>query len=176
MLRFKFKDGDKIVEATTPTDWAEVTLGQFIDIETKWDRKDLLQLFAILTGVDISVLSNTRTKKILQPIAEATLFIYEPLNWNRLKRPKSIYLHGKELKVPKNLGMELFGQKVMLLQKMQENEDDWRPIIPFGLALYFQPLYDGKFSRDRVEVFEEKILKIPALLAYPIAFFFYLDN
>ena len=183
MIRFIFDINGVKTKAVMPEQWEEVTLQQVMDLNhaRKTDKTaDPLLLFAALSGQKLSELNNTPTNLFEPFLDHLKLLSGQEPKWVKLKHPDEIRLNSKTIKVPKDLGFERFGQKVLgldILERYNKEKEDLDKLdsLPEILALYFQPLYDGKFDRNRVDTVKKYVLNMKALQAVPIANFF-LDN
>jgi hypothetical protein len=146
--------------------WDELRLRHLIGLETI-DTSSLTDVFSVLSGIPIMIVDNSRG--IEEAIYDVVKFIYEnPPNWKSLKAPKHFIIAGKPYKVP-NPSKCLTGQNLMLDRLM---EKPLLEIVPEALAIYFQPLIDGKFDRARIPAVMEMILDTTAIDAFATVNFF----
>lgn len=180
MIRFTFNIDGKEKRAVMPEGWEECTLQQIIDLDKarkSEKEEDPLLLFAALSGQRLGELNNTPSNLWIQFFNHLEFLASNEPKWLKLKHPETVRINSKEITVPKDLGLEAFGQKVLGLEIMErynkeDKEEDKLESLPEILALYFQPLYDGKFDRTRVNAVKKYVLKMRALDAVPIASFF----
>jgi hypothetical protein len=130
-----------------------------------------IELLSIFSNIDLSHLENTRAD--LSPIIQ---HIYEKLILNGMNeldhRPrKDLFILGHQIKFPKDLNFERYGQKFML-KKLTQEKDDMREIVADALAIYAQPLIDGKFDGHKLEPIKKAIESLPIVLAWPWCVFF----
>ena len=65
MIKFKFKFGKETISATVPGSWEEVTTEQFIKMDyANWDGLDIVEIIAIISGVDLHKLYVTKSKPL----------------------------------------------------------------------------------------------------------------
>jgi hypothetical protein len=76
------------------------------------------------------------------------------------------------IKPPQNLSLEAFGQKILAL-KLITNEENQINNIPDIVAIYLQPAYDGIFNSDRVGEIRKLVLEMSAFDAMPYGLFFF---
>ena len=169
---------DETITATIPETWNEITVAQFVRLETdRWDGKDAIQLLGILSGVNVKKLDNLEGKqatKLYDVLSDALAFVAgDPPDFEALSIKNKFNLNGRDLDVPNDLEMERIGQKILLANLMQN--DNMTKQIPQALAIYFQPIYDKveKFDRKRIPVIVDHINRTPIIEAYPIVSFFF---
>ena len=169
---------DETITATIPETWQEITVAQFVRLETdRWDGKDAIKLLGILSGVNVKKLDNLQGKqatKIYDVLSDALAFVAgDPPDFEALSIKNKFNLNGRDLDVPNDLEMERIGQKILLANLMQN--DNMTKQIPQALAIYFQPIYDKveKFDRKRIPVIVDHINRTPIIEAYPIVSFFF---
>ena len=172
MIEFRFKTNKETIKATVPESWAEVKLKHILALETEWtgESKDMIGLLSAFTGHNYQTLENAKGN-LWKPLFQVLSFVFEAPNWKKLKKPKTVTLSNKQIKPPRNLLLEAFGQKVMALQLITKDEDHIHK-IPDILAIYLQPAFDGKFVSDRVKDIKKYVLEMPAYEAMPFGLFF----
>ena len=161
MRPFKLKIDGKVFEGMAPESYKEITLRQYIGLET---NMDVLELMELLTGIPKKDLENY--KGDLEKHIQSFTYIYSLPEISKLKRVK---LLGHQL--PKDIAFERFGQKLMLEQAIRENED-LRKVIPLAIAIYLTPLIYGEFDSSKVEEVRERLLNLPAIQCVNHAVFF----
>jgi hypothetical protein len=172
MIDLTIKTPDKDYNLKCPKTWQEVTVNQFIQLENNWDGKDLIQLLSILTELPRYILVNAH-RTVIDKVDDLVSFIFkEPPDFNKLKRKKTITILNKPVKMPKSLEMESFGAALMVLEVL-EDPKDMIPKIPYIMAVYSQPVIDGKFIESRIPEIETEINKMPIVDVYPHCFFFF---
>ena len=166
MKRYNIEVSGKRSSVDLPTTWTELTLGQMMQIE-KMKEPDPVQLFSILSGVDVAEASGDMEDDLFQ----ATAFVFSPPDWDKIERPEYIILDGVPYKVPQ-IENETIGQAVMVSTLVGTIEDLSDAIIPI-LAIYFQPLVDKtKFDRMRLPAIEKMIKRTAAVEGFATASFF----
>lgn len=182
MIPIKINDINTLI----PTNWHEVTISQFIEL-LKADK--FIKKLSILTGIDYHDIMNADDVDLDQKLLPFLDYLTKPTDYEAWKVPEyistSVYPGARKIKVPKDLDMETFGQKITYQQMEQaeinkqrtlnpgEDMDFTTLIIPV-LAVYFQPLYhEEKFNDDKVDDFMEVVAKIPCDEAWPTAFFLF---
>lgn len=175
-IEYKEKNKKKKADAYLPTKWEDITLSQFIEISNGVGTQ--FRMLEILTGIDRIIWGKVVTKDIDQKLAPVLSFLSQPKKMNKLKLP--IWLDvGNEFnyRVPSDLDLETFGQRALLQEKMVDTvirqKKNVIEIMPYALALYFQPLMDGEdFNEQRANELVEQMGAINCIDAYPIANFF----
>ena len=168
-------DDREPIKFTCPESWEEVTVGQYIKMESEdWQGDDVIKLLSILSGETLQELDNLKdVKQLTDALEELTKFtMNKPPEWDKLKGSKYIVLGGKKLIVPTDIEGKRLGQKIMLSQIMRGG--DLVKMIPQAMAIYFQPEYDNSnFNRDRLPKIEQLINEMPIVEAYPVVRFFF---
>ena len=174
MLKLVLKHEGKEIICKVPSSWEEVTVAQFIRLETNREPLTALHLLDLLTEVDLSILENTRAD-LSSLINESLLFFsQDPPQWRSLEQRPFFVFAGKSYDVPKDLELERFGQKILLQTKIDElPEGDITPIIPYAVALYMQPIVYGAFESGKIEALEAEIMHSPIVDIFPISAFFF---
>jgi len=154
-----------------PSTWREMDTATFVRLShLDNDYADMFSLMAALTNIDKDKLLNAKSAFETQTRAALKLVADEVPLWEQIPHKDQFIFKGKAYKVPKNLEMERFGQKVMLQNRLLNNAAN--DCLAFAVALYMQPIIDGKFNNDKILPLEEEILKMPAIDIYPLAVFF----
>ena len=170
MIKFKFKFDKETISATVPGSWDEVTTEQFIKMDyANWDGLDIVEIIAIISGVDLHKLYVTKSKP-LEAVYTALAFLQQsPPKWEELKIQKYITIWNKQVKIPEDLELEAFGLWLEF-QQLSESKD-----VAKVCALYLQPaLCGGKIDRGARKDVEKSILKLPIMVTIPIINFFLL--
>jgi len=158
-----------------PENWHEVTLLHLINLEA-WRGKetDPVGLLSCFLDIDPELLANQK-RRYWNELLTVLSFVFSPPKWQGLKMKDRIKIGDKTIKVPKRLELETWGQAVAAMMEASkcENEADYIKAVPELLTIYFQPLYDGKFSRHRLEYVKGLIMQMPAIEAVPVGFFFF---
>lgn len=169
----KYKETE--IKFNLPQSWEDITLYQYIEL-SKWDRKDLIQLFAVITGIDYDVFFNCESEGINDLLLTNLEFLKEPLDLEALPLPKEIEIDGKKLEVPQDITQKTFGQKISLqlyLAEAVKNEKSKIDCLAFAIALYFFPeIAQDKYNEDEAKKIIPLIEKCKLVEAYPIGSFF----
>ena len=156
-----------------PENWLEIKLKHLINLELwQGDSSDPVGLLACFLQIDPDIIGNSK-KDYWTELLTLLNFVFNAPKWHNLKIPDTVFLDNRSIKVPKRLEMERFGQKVVCLQYMASMKQDNIALIPDVMAVYFQPLIDGKFNRNRIEYVKRLIMDMPAIEAVPIGRFFF---
>jgi len=152
MVHFEIKYRGQTTKHTLPSQWEEVTVKQFIDLEGSKGTDNPTKLLSILSGIPLPKIMDTKTNLQLQ--------INQALNFITLKAPKwkalalrdrykfkgKIYYIRKELNFlqkvlrfflglfkyqfkhqfymrPKDIELETFGQKILLQNKLNATDN-----------------------------------------------------
>lgn len=194
MVTYKLYVNDKEETIQFPTSYSDLTYAQFLRLRTEYKGADLGHLLDILTGIPRSIWMNL-------PIAEAnkvTQFLQwivtGSIKWDKLPLPSQITYAGKVYDIPKDLGLETFGQKIVLEARLDAalkapfykptKPEDFKTLverniqaqlcasIPYIVAVYMQPRVTGKpFDETEVAAVELEILNCRAVEVYPIGNF-----
>ncbi len=152
MIQFSIKTEDgKTLRISSPASWSEINLGQLIAIETKWDKKSPIQLFSIITGLDISLLSNSKEKGLEDKLMAICAFVYDQPDWEHMPVPKRLWIGDEGYTTPKDISKKMLGQKIMINGIAIKEGTDLIKYIPRIVAIYMQPIIDGDFENDRLE-------------------------
>ena len=159
-------------EIKCPDSWANTSTANYQNLMREWDGKDLVKLFAILTGVELKTLANTHDLELEEALLIATNFIYtEPPTFKEKPAPKEFTYNSKKITFPKQVEGFSIGQSILIRQRLDEVKT-YDELISYALAVYLQPKIDGgDFDSDRVEDIEAEILKMPITETYPLGFF-----
>jgi len=173
MIQFNIHTDKGVQRITSPASWRELTLEQLIRLETEWDRESPLALFAIITGLDIQLLENSREKGLEDTMLAICAFAYDQPQWDNLPKPEHFEIAGKIYKAPKNIEEKLLGQKIRVSQIVIKAGEDLLTQLPKIIAIYMQEVIDGKYDGNKVDDLEKEILKSPAMDAYGLGRFFF---
>ena len=173
MKRVKFKTDKGLMTFDIAERWDELTLDQLIKVEKK-GTIDPLEMFCILTGMDLTFLDNQKES------LEAEVFdIIQPLFRAAMKqalhqRPARLLISGKAIEVPRPDKATL-GQSIMFMNMVESSKDIYE-LVPDMLAIYFQPLiHGGPFDRTRLKEAREEVMKAPGMDCISV-FSFFLSN
>ena len=154
-----------------PSEWSEIDVATFQRLaHLENDYTDLVGLMAALMGIPKKELSNTKADLTSQTREALKLVANEAPLWEEILH-KDMFLYKETYyKVPKDLSLARFGQKVLLQNRLTNNNP--ADCIAYAVALYIQPLIDKTFDEEKIDALEEEILKLPAIEVYPLANFF----
>lgn len=169
---------DKI-KFTLPYGWAGLTLREWMDMRFSWDKSDYIRLLEILSGVPYDTWYSCRVIDLDKKVNPILSMITTSPDWEKLPVPSLVTLGGTEIKVPKDLKLETFGQKSVLQIKTNKAQDEYGdPLraLPEALAIYFQPQLTGKpFDGITLEEIIPLVMEMPILEAYPVGTFFLIN-
>ena len=170
MIKFNFEE--QTVEF--PESWDEVPVKMFILPE--FLSGDAMGMLSALSGVDKGRLCNT-TENLDPYLTKAVKFLKtDPMGWKG-KKVKTVRILDVTCKVPKNIELEMYGQKVMYSQALARN-DNYYQSMPECVAIYLAPIIFPKEEDkwfDRIEQVTDAIKDMPITEIHPLADFF-LDN
>lgn len=155
-----------------PTSWAEVTVGQLIDIRD--NANDNIDALAILTGKQRDYWAAQTEIFKVDVLFSMINWILTPPNTAGYLKPDNLLINSKRYRLPSALGLHTVDQQYCFEDMLSANtsKNDIDLVIP-SLAIYFQPLIDGsKFDRDRLPEIEKLISKCIISEAFPVAAFF----
>jgi len=164
-----------------PTSWDEVTLHQLIDF---WNNKDKGISFVLesFSGIPAKTWNAAPVEDVTNDIMPHLKWIGEVPDFANLKCPEYVTIMGKKIKVPKDLDLKSFGQKIMFEQIVKQNINeagdlDMVKVIPDALAIYFEPLFAEKdFDDERIEDFKVLMSRgMSGLEGYAVGSFFLMN-
>jgi hypothetical protein len=175
MVKFQIETDNGTKYCNCPESWDEVNLGQLIRYDA-WaaSKGDTVGLLSAFTYTDYSYLAESKSNNLWGPLYSVLGFVYkEPIQWDKLKVPDSIRLDGVDCKIPKKIGLTMFAQKVNALNLIaDESKTDKEKILRI-LAIYLQPIYDGRWIPERLDHIENHCRYLNAKEAFPIGNFFF---
>lgn len=154
-----------------PLSWNDITYKQYLLLTN--NQSGLIGTLSILLNIANSELQTwISTKELEKQILTAISWCNNVPNLSDYDLPKQLIVGGKEMKVPKNLDYETFGQRVfaqeLLTNKKLDSEN-----LPMLVATYFEPLFFGRaFDSNNVEEFSERILQCKFFDVWRIGSFF----
>ena len=165
MIKVHFKSKGETIKTQIPSTWEEVTVSQFMALETLSKPIDIL---AAVMGVELTFLENTSTN--LAPLMARVLELFnnKPPSFETDK-PKGFGLLGKRVKFPRDIDGMLFGQVNQIYELIQE-DINLNLVKISGIAL--QPVIDGEFLEDKQEYYSRLIGALPIIEVFPELFFF----
>ena len=153
-----------------PSKWEEMTVKQYLQIETTSNN---LELLSLLSGVPLTDILNTKTD--LTPIVKkmVELLSETPPDFKKVPR-RIIFIEGKRIKIPSDFSRVTFGQSALIEQYLGEAEDDERRAIARVMGVILQPLIDGgPFNMDRAASITRKVEQMAIVDVFPNVFFFW---
>jgi len=177
MIKLKLKTQNGTLHIECKSSWDELTLSEFIQLETVGiSALSPLKIFSILTGLEVDILANASGKEVLNNLTGVTSFINSAPKFEDLPPPKTIMIGDKAYKTPLDFEKTMLGQKILLQQIIANNKQDIIKELPNVLAIYLQPVIDGKFKDERLPEVRETLMDSPAIPAYALAQFFFLHS
>lgn len=176
---------------TLPNSWHEVTLGQLLAIRS--GTLSTLDVIAILSNEAVSFWRSVNPADVVSRIMPYLEWSNEAFDWNALEVPDVFRMGGvvgdevkklhmfvglplyfdRVFKVPMNLDLETYGQKVFIESLIGNDMPDAKR-VPMVLAAYFEPIYSGQdFNTERLADFLPVILQTSCTEALPIYSFFF---
>jgi hypothetical protein len=199
MTEYILKSNGEERKILFPQGYHDLTYGQLIRLRME-PTNDIGQLLDILTGIpraiwmQLSITEAAKIQKFLQWVIES------PCKWEELKVPKTLHYKGVDYPIPADLGMDTFGQKIVLEAKISaivsemlkatgrtnmpdpkkfaeyaqhKSATQMMTLIPYIVAIYMQPRVQGKqFDESEITEIEYEILNCRAVEVYPIGNFF----
>jgi len=155
-----------------PNCWETEPTDKYIQLVRDWDRKDLVKLFSIQSGIEYKTLANTYDPELESALLTSSKFIYDQdPEFKKEKPPTHINIAGKMHKVPTDIAGLSIGQSIHVRREM-DNVNTYDELIPYVVAIYMQPVVDGTdFDFDRAMMIEQEIKQMPITETYPLGFF-----
>ena len=169
MIKVKILDKGKIkYEGQVPESWDEVTVRNYIGIQTITNDAELL---SCLSGIPADIIDNTNAN--LAPAFEVInkYLSVKPKEFEKIRGHK-ITIDEKEIPFPRSIDFTTFGQNSLVKTLLNDNQNDLEKIVPDVFAIYLQPIADGKFDRERVPYWRERVLDLPIVEVRPHVLFF----
>ncbi len=165
MITFDF-EGQRV---TVPTSWSEVTVEHFIMPE--FLSGDALKLLSALSGIPLEKLANTKGDYTEQFNKTVHFLNANPGGWAGGEKPDKFMLLNKPCKIPKDIELETFGQKIMMGQVIASNEFVYSA-MPEAIAIYLGPQVFPKDWYNRIDEIAKEVLRMKISQVYPVAAFF----
>lgn len=164
-----------------PTSWAEVTVRQFFAIKNI-DPNDkqynaVCKMLEVFTGIKAAEWFDMEATEVdTNTILLLLEFCKDPINWESLKKPESITVQGKEIKIPTDISLSTYGQIVVfdttVIPKVHES-GNIIDVVHTAVAIFIQPLITGKkFDGNKLSETESMVLDLPIYQVFPLASFF----
>lgn len=159
-----------------PSNWQEVTVGQFRDIVRYSEKLNPVRLLSIFTGIEYELLSNMDCSGF-DGIFLLMDFIGTSPNPEEWKRSNVIHLAGRELEPIKSIEKEKIGQKIIAQQVVNEaalNGLSKIDIVSKLVACYYCPKLNptGIWIESEYEALQSEVDKMSVVEAYAEASFF----
>ena len=200
MTNYILQTGDHQQEIQFPQGYHDLTYGQFLRLRTE-NTSDIGHLLEILTGVPRAIWMKLPVAEASKVTSFLQWIIDSLIKWDELPIPETLHYKGQDYNIPKDLGLETFGQKIVLeshiagvvgqmlkpapkpgpaptpvgvMQAAQRQaQTQLAAVIPYIVATYMQPRVTGKpFDEQEIPPVELEILNCRALEVYPIGNFF----
>lgn len=153
-----------------PSGYHEMKTETFMNIVDKWDGKDILQLFCIITKLDYKAVAESQSKEIENAIYQVCHYIFTE-NIEAWPLPEHIKLNGTNISIPKAPLTATIGQNLLMRQKLAEEPNTKKHLITAS-AIYLMPSVIGTFNPQYLDNHEKQIAQLPASQIVPIGFFF----
>ena len=160
-----------------PQSWDEVSVKQYVEIESKREELNPVMLLSVLTGLSYETLNNFPCDEFETDVMPELQWIGEPFNPFELKRSKVLNIGKYEVEPLLFLDKERLGQKLLMQQMIDNAMKEKAPhstLVAPVLACYYAPFLhpENKWDEKHVKVVEEMINKMSVKEAYPEATFF----
>ncbi len=165
MITITYISSKRQITLTGPESFDEMTTDQYQNMVRDWDGEDVVRLFCILFGADYEATLNS-PYDVESTIAAAVAFVYRDGMALYDKKVPEKFL-GVE--VPKALGGLSIGQ-AMILRNRGEGKKEGE-MIAAAIAVYMQPIIDGKHDDKKQEILERKVLEMPVSETFALGFF-----
>ena len=165
MIQVIFKSKGEKIRAQLPERWEEITVKQFMALET---LSKPLEIMAEVMGIDLTFIENTLTD--LTPAMNRIIQIFNarPPGLED-RKPQGFGFQGKNVKLPRDLDLLMFGQLIQINELLGEDVNKHLVKI-MGIAL--QPVIDGEYIEANQEKYSSLIETLPIIEVFPELFFF----
>lgn len=170
-----------------PQNWHEVTVKQYQQLRTKY-HGDEAHFLEILSGLPRETWMNQEKKFVEDVLVECSWIGDKQIAFDELEIPKEFTINDNQIQIPGDLGLETFGQKVLIDNRIkdfvQENIKAMKgkggnrymviELIDYVCAVYLCKWIVGKekFDTGDLDIALLHVQNTPAYLIYPIAGFF----
>ena len=164
-------------EIVFPLTYYETPTGVYERVHAEWSGEmtpeSLLKLFSIITGKDYTEYRDSTDLRIEAMMLEAVGFVVNnPVDLQAIPKPKFFKIDGRVLELPEyEVKYKKFTLGQLLLIRRVGMMKDIRAGISLAVAVYIQPLLDGKFDDERVDYYKELVKQLPITDTFPIGFF-----
>jgi len=156
-----------------PSDWNDITVKQWLDLRSI-DFTDICAILAVLTGIEREMwFTSTEISGIEEIILPQLQFLADPIDLTKIELQKFVTISGKEVEVPKDIGLKTYGQKIIFQQEMLKysaTDGNFKiEFMPRAIAIYMCP---EPFTDIKAFEYEKEIERMKVVEAYPLASFF----
>ena len=160
-----------------PTDWKEVTLRQYIDLATYIDDINHVRVLSIFTGLDYDILANSPCDDFKIKVIPEMDFLNADINVLNIKRADYLTIGGVKYEKILDPSQERLGQKLFMQQIVNNGIENSLPhysLVAPTIACYYAPVAhaENKWNEKHVKQFEQLVLDMKLVEAYPEANFF----
>lgn len=164
-------------EYDIPTDWKEITLRQYIELATYIDDVSHIRLLSIFTGIDFDILANFPCDEFKIEVMPEMNFLQEEIDVLLLQRKKQVKIGEHLFDVILDPSNERLGQKLFMQQIVDTaitNNLPHHTLVAPVIANYYAPYIhpQKKWEEKHIKEFEQLVLNMPMVDAYPEANFF----
>ena len=158
-----------------PTQWSEINVATYREMERHAFELNSVRLFSILTGIDYDMLINFDCSQFDEKVLQHLSFVHDVPEWDKLPKPEHLVIDGVEYKVPESIESTTWFQRTMLktlaVNGVQEKLQMIELVAPC-LTYMMQPVIEGKVSDKNYKELQKKMDQLPIEQAYPVATFF----
>ena len=158
--------------------WDELTFGQMLKI-SRSDGKDVLHTIAIMMDTDYDTVFALNPDDVEEHILPLIAFLSIEMDFDNIKTPKELLIYNsdgepvKNIKVPRDIQLGTFGQKVAFQHIMYGKEDLIERFAEL-VSIYLYPVFaEGKYDEQGVKDFaEQHVMYCRAMDIYALGSFF----
>ncbi len=178
MIPFKATDSEgETFMINVPDSWDELSFRMYHQMGLNKDKlNDPITLLSILSGKDYGYIYSFPVEELYAKVSPYLEFLSTPLNIDEQKMPDEILIDDVLVKIPKDLKVKTYGQKLMasqIVKRIYNEKVTMMASLPALCAIYLSAeYYKGKFDSDKVSEFEELLWDQPAKDVYSIGSFF----
>jgi hypothetical protein len=160
-----------------PTNWLEVTLRQYIELATYIGDINHIRLLSIFTGIEYEVLCNFPCDDFAIKVMPEMEFLNEEIDVTTIKRASKLHIGAYEFEPIYDPSKERLGQKLFMQQITENAVTQQLPhysLVAPVIANYYAPFVhpQKKWDEKHIKDFEQFVLDMPLIEAYPEANFF----
>ena len=156
------------IKVKGPVSWSEVTTGKYEDLMIKPEH-DLIDIISTFYDIDYDLLSACTDQKIIGALSSMSAFVYED-KLEELRKEEYLLVDGQAYRIDPNVRNMSFGQMVKLRKVIEK--DPLNCHVSTAVAVYLQPVIDGKFDLDKAMELRKKIKLMPITKTFATGFFF----